>query len=69
MKLLIAGGCGFLVSNLAAHALERGEDLAMFDDLSRREAWRTCTVSETRLESSAVSQPPAAIFTGMPCPF
>jgi CDP-paratose 2-epimerase len=35
MKLLITGGCGFLGSNLAAHALERGDDLIIFDNLSR----------------------------------
>lgn len=36
MKLLITGGCGFLGSNLAAHALERGDDLVVFDNLSRQ---------------------------------
>jgi CDP-paratose 2-epimerase len=35
MKLLITGGCGFLGSNLAAHALERGDDLLVFDNLYR----------------------------------
>lgn len=35
MKLLITGGCGFLGSNLAAHALERGDELTVFDNLSR----------------------------------
>jgi len=35
MKLLITGGCGFLGSNLAAHALSRGDDLVIFDNLSR----------------------------------
>lgn len=35
MKLLITGGCGFLGSNLAAHALEKGDDLCVFDNLSR----------------------------------
>lgn len=35
MKLLITGGCGFLGSNLAAHALRRGEDLVVFDNLQR----------------------------------
>lgn len=35
MKLLITGGCGFLGSNLAAHALERGDELIVFDNLSR----------------------------------
>jgi len=35
MKLLITGGCGFLGSNLAAHALERGLDVVVFDNLYR----------------------------------
>ncbi len=35
MKLLITGGCGFLGSNLAMHALSRGDDLVLFDNLSR----------------------------------
>ena len=35
MKLLITGGCGFLGSNLAAHALERGDELVVFDSLYR----------------------------------
>lgn len=35
MKLLITGGCGFLGSNLAAHALKRGDTLFIFDNLSR----------------------------------
>jgi CDP-paratose 2-epimerase len=35
MKLLITGGCGFLGSNLAADALARGEQLMVFDNLSR----------------------------------
>jgi len=35
MKLLITGGCGFLGSNLAAHALKRGDELMVFDNLSR----------------------------------
>lgn len=35
MKLLITGGCGFLGSNLAAHALEQGIDLCVFDNLYR----------------------------------
>lgn len=36
MKLLITGGCGFLGSNLAAHALVQGIDLCVFDNLSRQ---------------------------------
>jgi len=35
MKLLITGGCGFLGSNLAADALTRGDQLMVFDNLSR----------------------------------
>lgn len=35
MKLLITGGCGFLGSNLAADSLARGDQLMVFDNLSR----------------------------------
>lgn len=35
MKLLITGGCGFLGSNLAADAIARGDELMVFDNLSR----------------------------------
>ena len=35
MKLLITGGCGFLGSNLAEHALANGIDLYIFDNLYR----------------------------------
>ena len=35
MKYLITGGCGFLGSNLANEALNRNEDLYIFDNLSR----------------------------------
>jgi CDP-paratose 2-epimerase len=35
MRLLITGGCGFLGSNLAADALTRGDELMVFDNLSR----------------------------------
>ena len=35
MKLLITGGCGFLGSNLAVEALDRGDDLVIFDSLYR----------------------------------
>lgn len=38
MKLLITGGCGFLGSNLAAEALRRGDELLIFDNLSRQGA-------------------------------
>lgn len=35
MKVLITGGCGFLGSNLAVDALERGDELMLFDNLYR----------------------------------
>jgi len=35
MRFLITGGCGFLGSNLAAEVLRRGEELWIFDNLSR----------------------------------
>lgn len=35
MKLLITGGCGFLGSNLAAHGIQQGYDVTVFDNLSR----------------------------------
>ncbi len=35
MKYLITGGCGFVGSNLAAKLLASGEDVAIFDNLSR----------------------------------
>jgi CDP-paratose 2-epimerase len=35
MKLLITGGCGFLGSNLAYHAVEKGFDVVVFDNLYR----------------------------------
>lgn len=35
MKLLITGGCGFLGSNLAAHAIEQGHEVVVFDNLYR----------------------------------
>jgi CDP-paratose 2-epimerase len=38
MKLLITGGCGFLGSNLAAHAVAQGMDLCVFDNLQRHGA-------------------------------
>jgi len=36
MKLLITGGCGFLGSNLAAHAIENDNELVVFDNLYRQ---------------------------------
>lgn len=35
MKLLITGGCGFLGSNLAQESIQRGDELVVFDNLSR----------------------------------
>jgi CDP-paratose 2-epimerase len=33
LKLLITGGCGFLGSNLATHAIKHGDELTVFDSL------------------------------------
>lgn len=35
MKYFITGGCGFLGSNLASEVLRRGDELVVFDNLSR----------------------------------
>ncbi|MEW5902963.1 MAG: GDP-mannose 4,6-dehydratase [Pseudomonadota bacterium] len=35
MRYLITGGCGFLGSNLASEVLRKGEELFVFDNLSR----------------------------------
>jgi len=35
MQALITGGCGFVGTNLAARLLERGDRVALFDNLSR----------------------------------
>jgi CDP-paratose 2-epimerase len=35
MRFLITGGCGFVGSNLAAAVLDRGDQVTLFDDLSR----------------------------------
>ena len=35
MKYLVTGGCGFVGSNIAARLVERGDDVAVFDNLSR----------------------------------
>lgn len=40
MKYLITGGCGFLGSNLACEVLARGEELIIFDNLSRLGSYR-----------------------------
>ncbi|MFN7957757.1 MAG: GDP-mannose 4,6-dehydratase [Holophagaceae bacterium] len=36
MRLLVTGGCGFLGSNLAEHGLHRGDEVTVFDNLTRR---------------------------------
>lgn len=38
MKLLVTGGCGFLGSNLAAHAIANGMEVCVFDSLFRHGA-------------------------------
>jgi CDP-paratose 2-epimerase len=38
MKLLVTGGCGFLGSNLAAHAIAKGMEVCVFDSLHRHGA-------------------------------
>lgn len=35
MNLLVIGGCGFLGSNLASHAIKKGYKVTVFDNLSR----------------------------------
>lgn len=35
MKILIAGGCGFLGSNLAAYGIREGHEITILDNLSR----------------------------------
>jgi len=35
MKYLVTGGCGFVGSNIASRLIGRGDDVAIFDDLSR----------------------------------
>lgn len=35
MKMMITGGCGFLGSNLAAHAIKKGLDVVVVDNLYR----------------------------------
>lgn len=39
MKVLINGGCGFLGSNLAAHGIQNGYKITVFDNLSRYGAY------------------------------
>lgn len=38
MKILITGGCGFLGTNLSDEAIKRGDELIVFDNLSRKGA-------------------------------
>lgn len=40
MKVLITGGCGFLGTNLACHAITRGDELVVFDNLCRQGSGR-----------------------------
>ena len=35
MRWVVTGGCGFIGTNLVSHLLERGDDVAIIDDLSR----------------------------------
>ena len=35
MKYLITGGCGFLGSNIASEVLKQGDELVIYDNLSR----------------------------------
>jgi CDP-paratose 2-epimerase len=48
MKLLITGGCGFLGSNLASDALARGDELVIFDNLSRNGSRENLTWLQTQ---------------------
>lgn len=38
-NILITGGCGFLGSNLAAEGLKRGDNVTIFDNVSRYGGW------------------------------
>lgn len=35
MRWVVTGGCGFIGTNLVSHLVERGDDVAIIDDLSR----------------------------------
>lgn len=48
MKLLITGGCGFLGSNLAAGAMDRGDELVVFENLSRNGSRENLTWLQTQ---------------------
>lgn len=39
MRFLVTGGCGFLGSNLSAEIIRRGDELFIFDNLSREGAY------------------------------
>ena len=43
MRVLITGGCGFLGCNIARKVLEKGDDLFIFDNLSRFGSKKTLT--------------------------
>ncbi len=40
MRILITGGAGFIGSNLAAHHLQQGHEVTLFDNLARRHTER-----------------------------
>ena len=48
MKYLITGGCGFLGSNLADAAMQRGDDVTLLDNLSRAGSEKNRAWLETR---------------------
>jgi len=48
MKLLVTGGCGFLGSNLADAAMQRGDDVSVLDNLSRAGSEQNRTWLEAR---------------------
>lgn len=43
MKILITGGCGFIGSNLAEHALSNNSELTLFDNLQRKGSEKNLT--------------------------
>lgn len=47
MKILVVGGCGFLGSNLAAYGIKTGQDIVVFDNLSRTGAAKNLNWLET----------------------
>lgn len=48
MRVLITGGCGFLGTNLAEALLDRGDEVRLFDDLSRAGTKRNLAWLEQR---------------------